>query len=80
MSRILSRGTTGADVRALQDVLNFQIRRGEPLNAGADGKPNGTFGAWGDGKFFLDFTGQNSKSRPHAEASGQLILGIQGVF
>jgi hypothetical protein len=47
---------------------------------GADGKPNVTFGARGDGKFFVDFTGQNGKSRPHAEASGQLFLGIQGVF
>jgi peptidoglycan hydrolase-like protein with peptidoglycan-binding domain len=38
MGRILSRGTTGADVRALQDVLNFHIRRGEPL------KVDGLFG------------------------------------
>jgi hypothetical protein len=38
MSRILSKGTTGADVRALQDVLNFHIRRGEPL------KVDGIFG------------------------------------
>jgi Putative peptidoglycan binding domain len=38
MSRILSQGMTGQDVRALQDVLNFHIRRGEPL------KVDGIFG------------------------------------
>jgi Putative peptidoglycan binding domain len=31
MSQTLSLGSTGQPVRALQDVLNFQIRRGDPL-------------------------------------------------
>lgn len=31
MSTILSVGSTGQPVRAVQDVLNFQIRRGDPL-------------------------------------------------
>ncbi len=31
MARMLSRGATGSDVRALQDVLNYHIRRGAPL-------------------------------------------------
>lgn len=50
------------------------------ISQGADGKPNVTFGAWGDGKFFLDFTGTQGKSKPHVEASGQLFIGVQGVF
>ena len=31
MARTLSQGMTGQDVRALQDALNYQIRRGTPL-------------------------------------------------
>ena len=31
MRRTLSQGMTGQDVRALQDALNFHIRRGEAL-------------------------------------------------
>lgn len=31
MGRLISQGTQGADVRAVQDVLNFHIRRFEPL-------------------------------------------------
>ena len=50
------------------------------ISQGRDGKPNVTFGAWGDGKFFLDFTGARGRSRPHVDASGQLFLGVQGVF
>jgi hypothetical protein len=50
------------------------------ISQGSDGKPNVTFGAWGDGKFFLDFTGAQGKSRPHVDANGQLFLGFQGVF
>jgi hypothetical protein len=50
------------------------------ISEGADGKPNVTFGAWGDGKFFLDFTGKQGQSRPKVEAEGQLFLGFQGVF
>lgn len=50
------------------------------ISQGRDGKPNVTFGAWGDGKFFLDFTGAKGQSRPHVQASGQLFLGAQGEF
>jgi hypothetical protein len=50
------------------------------ISQGADGKPNVTFGAWGDGKFFLDFTGGKGQARPHVEADGQLFLGVHGVF
>lgn len=50
------------------------------ISQGTDGKPNVTFGAWGDGKFFLNFTGGQGQSRPHVEADGQLFLGLQGVF
>jgi hypothetical protein len=50
------------------------------ISQGADGKPNVTFGAWGDGKFFLDFTGGKGQARPHVQADGQLFLGVQGVF
>ena len=39
MNRTLSQGMTGQDVRALQDVLNFHIRRGQPLLV------DGVFGA-----------------------------------
>jgi hypothetical protein len=38
MDRTLSLGMSGPDVRALQDALNYQIRRGEPL------KVDGIFG------------------------------------
>ena len=31
MARLLRQGDQGQDVRAVQDVLNFQIRRLEPL-------------------------------------------------
>ncbi len=38
MSRLLSIGSSGQDVRAVQDVLNYHVRRGEPLRV------DGTFG------------------------------------
>src|SRR5439155_1685664 len=38
MARTLCQGMTGQDVRALQDALNYQIRRGTPL------KVDGIFG------------------------------------
>jgi hypothetical protein len=44
MDRTLSRGMSGPDVRALQDVLNYQMRRGEPL------KVDGIFGAKTDAR------------------------------
>lgn len=36
MSRLINKGCKGADVRAVQDVLNFHIRRLEPLNVDGD--------------------------------------------
>jgi peptidoglycan hydrolase-like protein with peptidoglycan-binding domain len=38
MSDLLRQGSTGAEVRALQDVLNFHVRRVAPL------KVDGVFG------------------------------------
>ena len=40
MGRTLCQGDTGQDVRALQDVLNFHIRRGEPLKVDGNFGPN----------------------------------------
>ncbi len=42
--------------------------------------PNIVFGAWGDGKFFLDFTSRQGQARPNVKADGKFILGFQGVF
>jgi hypothetical protein len=36
MGRLIRQGSKGADVRAIQDVLNFQIRRLEPLDVDGD--------------------------------------------
>jgi len=36
MGRLIKQGTKGADVRAIQDVLNFHIRRLTPLRADGD--------------------------------------------
>jgi hypothetical protein len=54
----------------------FMVRVAE----GPAGHPNVTFGAWGDGKFFLDFTGNRGESRPRVELAGQLFLGAKGTF
>lgn len=50
------------------------------LGNGRPDAPNMVFGAWGDGKFFLNFTGQNGQARPTVEAGGTIILGAQGTF
>jgi hypothetical protein len=50
------------------------------VSQGTDGKPTVTFGAWGDGKFFLNFTGGQGQAKPHVEADGQLFIGFHGVF
>jgi hypothetical protein len=54
----------------------FTIR----LTDGGNGLPNMVFGAWGDGKFFLNFNTKNGESRPAVQAEGQLFLGLKGVF
>jgi len=50
------------------------------LTDGGNGLPNMVFGAWGDGKFFLNFNTKSGESRPAVQAEGQLFLGLKGVF
>jgi len=50
------------------------------LTDGGNGLPNMVFGAWGDGKFFLNFDTKQGQSRPAVQAEGQVFLGVQGVF
>lgn len=54
----------------------FMVR----LTEGGNGVPNMTFGAWGDGKFFLNFETKAGEARPKVEAEGQLFLGLKGTF
>lgn len=54
----------------------FTIR----VTDGGNGVPNMVFGAWGDGKFFLNFDTKSGQSRPTVQAEGQLFLGLKGVF
>jgi hypothetical protein len=50
------------------------------LTDGGNGLPNIVFGAWGDGKFFLNFDTKNGQSRPAVQLEGQVFLGLKGVF
>lgn len=50
------------------------------LTDGGNGTPNMVFGAWGDGKFFLNFNTRQGQSRPAVQADGQVFLGLKGVF
>ncbi|HUE81405.1 MAG TPA: peptidoglycan-binding domain-containing protein [Pyrinomonadaceae bacterium] len=54
----------------------FMIR----VTDGGNGLPNMVFGAWGDGKFFLNFETKQGEARPAVQANGQMFLGVQGVF
>jgi hypothetical protein len=54
----------------------FTIR----VSSGKNGAPNMVFGAWGDGKFFLNFDTKQGEARPKVEAQGQVFLGVKGVF
>jgi hypothetical protein len=48
-----------------------------------DGRPgsfNMNFGAWGDGKFLLDFSRRQGESRPRVEVDGQVFTGFVGSF
>lgn len=54
----------------------FMVR----LTDGGNGVPNMVFGAWGDGKFFLNFDTKQGQSRPAVQADGQVFLGVKGVF
>ncbi len=47
---------------------------------GGNGLPNMVFGAWGDGKFFLNFDTKQGESKPAVKAEGQVFLGVQGIF
>jgi hypothetical protein len=47
---------------------------------GGNGVPNRIFGAWGDGKFFLNFDTKRGQVRPAVQADGQMFLGVKGVF
>ncbi len=50
------------------------------LTDGGNGMPNMVFGAWGDGKFFLNFDTKQGQARPAVQAEGQVFLGVKGVF
>lgn len=50
------------------------------LTGGRNGQPNIAFGAWGDGKLFLDFATKQGEARPKVEAQGQVFLGLKGTF
>ena len=50
------------------------------LTDGGNGVPFMVFGAWGDGKFFLDFSKRNGQARPAAQLEGRAVLGVIGVF
>jgi hypothetical protein len=47
---------------------------------GGNGVPNMVFGAWGDGKFFLNFDTKRGEARPLVQAEGKIFLGLKGVF
>ena len=54
----------------------FMVR----VTDGGNGLPNMVFGAWGDGKFFLNFDTKRGEARPLVQAQGQIFLGLEGVF
>ncbi len=54
----------------------FMVR----VTDGGNGLPNMVFGAWGDGKFFLNFDTKKGESRPGVQVEGQVFLGVKGVF
>lgn len=47
---------------------------------GGAGMPNVVFGAWGDGKFFLNFDSKQAQARPTAQAEGMIMLGAKATF
>ena len=49
------------------------------VTQGGDGRPN-IVDAWGDGRFFLDFTNQAGRSSPTTAAKGQIYFGATGNF
>lgn len=54
----------------------FMVR----VTDGGNGLPNVVVGAWGDGKFFLDFDTKRGQARPLVQAEGQIFVGAKGVF
>jgi hypothetical protein len=50
------------------------------LSSGKNGIPSVVFGAWGDGRAFLNFESKQGQSKPRIELEGNVFFGATGVF
>ena len=50
------------------------------LSSGQNGLPSVVFGAWGDGRAFLNFESKRGESKPRVELQGNVFFGATGVF
>ncbi len=50
------------------------------LSSGQNGLPTVVFGAWGDGRAFLNFDTKRGESKPRIELDGKVFFGATGVF
>jgi Putative peptidoglycan binding domain len=50
------------------------------LSSGQNGLPSVVFGAWGEGRAFLNFETRRGESRPRIELQGNVFFGATGVF
>jgi len=50
------------------------------LSSGQNGLPSVVFGAWGDGRAFLNFEAKRGQSKPRIELEGNVFFGATGVF
>lgn len=50
------------------------------LFSGRNGLPSVVFGAWGDGRAFLNFESKRGESKPRVELEGNIFFGATGVF
>lgn len=50
------------------------------LASGRNGLPTVVFGAWGDGRAFLNFETHRGEARPRLELQGNVFFGASGVF
>jgi hypothetical protein len=50
------------------------------LSTGENGLPSVVFGAWGDGRAFLNFETKRGESKPRVELEGNVFFGATGVF